>query len=72
MAETQHRQHQGREEVTIEQVTNFLQSLGAVLTENRDILTILPEIIHKRVVELEANIAQRTKAATSDKTGYVD
>lgn len=62
MAETPEGPQQTREEVNIDQIIKFLQSFGVVLTENRDILNVLPELIKK----LEANIAKATGTATTD------
>ena len=69
MAETQERLQQEGEEVNIGQVTKFLQCLDAVFTENRNIISILPQV-HKRFVELEANMAKGTGTGASDNTGY--
>jgi len=62
MAETQERLQQTSEEVKIGQIIKFLQSFGVLLTENRDILTVLPELIER----LEANITKVAATATSD------
>lgn len=62
MAETQEGLQQTSEEVKIGQIIKFLQSFGVLLTENRDILTVLPELIKK----LEANITKAAATATSD------
>lgn len=62
MAETPEGPQQTREEVNIDQIIKFLQSFGVVLTENRDILSVLPELIKK----LEANITKATGTATTD------
>ena len=64
MAETHERLQQTREEVKIDQIIKFLQSFGVLLTENRDILSVLPELIKK----LEANITKAGGTATSDVT----
>lgn len=62
MAETPEGPQQTREEVNIDQIIKFLQSFGVMLTENRDILSVLPELIKK----LEANITKATGTATTD------
>lgn len=62
MAETPEGPQQTREEVNIDQIIKFLQSFGVMLTENRDILSVLPELIKK----LEANITKATGTATAD------
>lgn len=62
MAETPEGPQQTREEVNIDQIIKFLQSFGVVLTENRDLLSVLPELIKK----LEANITKATGTATTD------
>lgn len=67
MTETQRPQHE-REEVKVAQVTKFLQCLDDVLTENRNIFTVLPEL-HKRFVELEANMTKGAATAAPDNTG---
>lgn len=67
MAETQEGLQRPREEVKIGQIIKFLQSLDVVLTENRDIFTVLPEL-HKRFVEPEANITNASRTATSHST----
>ena len=72
MAETQQSENQGVKEVEIAEVTKFLQSLNLLLTENRDILTILPELIRKQVYELEAHSTQNTRTVSADNTGYVN
>ena len=64
MAETHERLQQTREEVKIDQIIKFLQSFGVLITENRDILSVLPELIKK----LEANITKAGGTATSDVT----
>lgn len=64
MAETHERLQQTREEVKIDQIIKFLQSFGVLITENRDILSVLPELIKK----LEANITKASGTATSDGT----
>lgn len=68
MAKTQQRLQYEGEEVKVGQVTKFLQCLDAILTENRNILTALPEL-HKRFVELEANMAKGAATVASDNTG---
>lgn len=69
MAEMQEHLQQGEEEVKIGQVTKFLQCLDAVLTENRNIFTVLPEL-HKRFVELEANMTKWDRTVAGDNNGY--
>ncbi len=70
MAETQEHLQQGEEEVKIGQVTKFLQCLDAVLTENRNIFTVLPEL-HKHFVELEANMTKRDNTVgAGNNNGY--
>ena len=67
MAETQEGLQRTRDEFKTGQCIKFLQSLDVVFTENRDILTVLPELI-KRFVELETNITKSTGTATNDGT----
>ena len=67
MAETQEELRRPGEELKIGEIIKCLQSLNVVITENRDILTVLPELI-KRFVDLETNIAKATGTATSDGT----
>ena len=69
MAETQERLQQEGEEVILGQVTKFLQCLDAVFTENRNVISVLPQV-YKRFVELEANMAKGTGTGASDNTGY--
>ncbi|XP_078384941.1 uncharacterized protein LOC144667419 isoform X2 [Oculina patagonica] len=68
MAETQEHLRQGEEEVKIGQVTKFLQCLDAVLTENRNIFTVLPEL-HKHFVELEANMTKKDRTVAGNNNG---
>lgn len=72
MAETQQSENQGGKEVEIAEVTKFLQSLNALLTENQDILTILPESIRILVHELEMHSTQNTRTVSADNTRYVN
>lgn len=64
MAETHEGLDQTREEVKIDEIMKFLQSFGVLLTENRHILSVLPESIKK----LEANITNATGTTTNDGT----
>ena len=72
MAETQQSENQGGKEVEIAEVTKFPQSLNALLTENQDTLTILPESIRKLVHELEVHSTQNTRTVSADNTRYVN
>ncbi len=70
MAETQEHLQQREDEVKIGQVTQFLQCLDAVLTENRNIFNVLPEL-YKHFVELEANMTKGNRTVAGDNNGYV-
>ena len=54
-------------EYKIGEIIKCLQSFDVVFTENRDILTVLPELI-KHFMDLETNITKATGTATSDST----
>ena len=67
MAETLEALQGPGKEYKIGEIIKCLQSLDVVFTENRDILTVLPELI-KRFMDLETNITKATGTATSDST----
>jgi len=56
-------------EYKIGEIIKCLQSFDVVFTENRDILTVLPELI-KRFVDLETSITTATGTATNDGTRW--
>ena len=67
MAETQEGLQGPGKEYKIGEIIKCLQSFNVVFTENRDILTVLPELI-KRFVDLETNITKANETSTSDST----
>lgn len=67
MAETQGGLQVPGKEYKIGEIIKCLQSFDVVFTENRDILTVLPELI-ERFMDLETKITKATGTATSDST----